>query len=87
MRQGISHDDVVGIMGLFADIIGDICRLGSTWPIFQTPQVGFDLVKIHLELDLMWKRNVRLGEMRETRIARAINHHSSVGVSLQPISH
>lgn len=40
-------------MRLFADVIGDICRLRRAGSVFQPPQIGLDFVKIHLELDLM----------------------------------
>lgn len=82
LRQRIGHNYIVGIVCLFADVVGDIGRLCSTGPIFQASQVGFDLIHIHLEFYLVWKGYVRLGELREPRVTGTINHHSAVCVGL-----
>lgn len=61
----------------------DICRLGSAWSILQTPEIGFNFIKIGLEFHLMWERNIRLGVLLEPRVRRTVDHHPKVRVSLQ----
>lgn len=65
LRQCVSHDNIIWIVGFFADPVGDICRLCSPWPIFQTSEIGFDFIEVYFELHLMWKCDVRLGVLCE----------------------
>lgn len=65
LRQCISHDDIVWVVGLFANPVGYICRLCSPRSIFQTSEIGFDFIEIYFKFYLMWECDVRLGVLRE----------------------
>lgn len=80
--QCVSHDDIVWVIGLFANPVGYICRLRSSRSIFQTSEIGFDFIEVHFELHLMWKCDVRLGVLCEAGISGAINHYSKIRVRL-----
>lgn len=78
LRQCVSHHDVVCIVGLLAHVIRDVRRLRRPWFVFETPKIGFYVIQIDLELNLMGKSNVGFGELLQPRISRAKYHHSEI---------
>lgn len=82
-RQCISHDHVVGVIGLFAQVSRDISWLGRPGTILQPAKVCLDFIQVGLELHLVRKRNVGFRVLLEPRVRGAVNHHSKIGIILQ----
>ena len=55
---------MIFIASTLAQQIGDVGWSCGSWFVLQTPKIGFDLVLIHSNFDLVWEGNVDLLERR-----------------------
>jgi hypothetical protein len=83
LRKRVSHNNMIGIPWLFANIIRHIRGPRCTRLILEAFQVSLDLVQICFELNLVRKSNIGLGVLIEATVRSAINHYPKIGISLQ----
>lgn len=83
LRKRISHNNMIGIPGLFANVIRHIRGPRCTRLILEAFQISLNLVQIRFELNLVRESNIRLGVLIEATVRCAINHYPKIGISLQ----
>lgn len=82
LRQCVGHHDNVRVIGLFPQIVRYINWLRCPWSVFQSPEIGLDILFICFQLHLMRESNVGFGEGMQCGISGAIYHHAKVWVPL-----
>lgn len=83
LRKRISHNNMIGIPRLFADIIRHIRGPCCTRLILEPFQISLDLVQIRFELNLVRESDIGLGILIEATVRCAINHYPKIWISLQ----